>query len=117
MNENRYTESSFALALALGATMNFAFNGSGIALFGAMRSNHGTYSVTVDGTKSAPANGQSSTSLFNQTMFENYSLQQGFHTLILTNEQQDDFDIDYVGRGRHEKQRAVRFNDFLSRSQ
>ncbi|KJA19813.1 hypothetical protein HYPSUDRAFT_850510 [Hypholoma sublateritium FD-334 SS-4] len=104
---DQYTESSFALALTLGATMNFAFNGSGIALVGGMRPNHGTYSVTVDGTQSAPANGQSNTSLFNQTMFEDHSLQQGFHTLILTNEQGDDIDIDYVGRGGHEKQRAV----------
>ena len=64
---------------------------------GAMRGNHGLYTVTVDGTQSASMNGSASTNLFNQTLFEDNSLQNGTHTLVLENQQNDFVDIDYVG--------------------
>ena len=94
---NRYTESSFTLTQTSGSTMNLAFNGTGVSLVGAMRGNHGLYTVTVDGTQSASMNGSASTNLFNQTLFEDNSLQNGTHTLVLENQQSDFVDIDYVG--------------------
>ena len=77
--------------------MNLAFNGTGVSLVGAKRFNHGLYSVTVDGTQSASMNGSSSPDVFNQTLFEDDSLQNGAHTLILENQSTDFVDIDYVG--------------------
>lgn len=77
--------------------MNLAFNGTGVSLIGAMRGNHGLYAVNVDGTQSASMNGSASSNLFNQTLFENNSLKNGAHTLILNNLQGDFVDIDYVG--------------------
>ena len=58
--ENRYGESSFTLTQTSGATVNLAFNGTAVSLLGAMRGNHGLYTVTVDGTQSASMNGSAS---------------------------------------------------------
>ena len=94
--ENRYTESSFTLTQTSGATLNLAFNGTGVSLVGAKRGNHGLYSVNIDGTQSTSANGSATTALFNQTLFEINSLQMGAHNLVLTNQQAEFLDIDYV---------------------
>lgn len=77
--------------------MNLAFNGTGVSLIGARRGNHGLYSVNIDGTQSTPVNGSANSDLFNQTLFEINSLQKGAHNLVLTNQQADFLDIDYVG--------------------
>ncbi|KJA19814.1 hypothetical protein HYPSUDRAFT_143241 [Hypholoma sublateritium FD-334 SS-4] len=93
---DQYSASSFTLTQTQGSTMNLAFNGTGVSLIGAMRGNHGLYAVNIDGTQSASMNGSSSSNLFNQTLFENNSLQMGAHTLILSNLQGTFVDIDYV---------------------
>ena len=80
--------------------MNLAFNGTAVSLVGAMRGNHGLYTVTVDGTQSASMEsmGPQARISCNQTLFEDDSLQNGAHTLILENQQNDFVDIDYVGK-------------------
>ncbi|PBK73065.1 hypothetical protein ARMSODRAFT_880965 [Armillaria solidipes] len=90
---------TFTLCQQNGATATFKFNGTEIAIYGAKRSNHGTYSVTLDGVIHG-FDGYSQTSIYKQSLFSASSLQSGPHTLILTNTQTDNdlnyLDVDYV---------------------
>ncbi|KAK0242290.1 hypothetical protein EDD85DRAFT_283722 [Armillaria nabsnona] len=96
---NYSNNGTFTLCNQNGATATFKFNGTGIAIYGAMRSNHGTYSATLDGVINR-FDGYSQTSIYNQSLFSAPSLQNGPHTLILTNTQTDNdrnyLDVDYV---------------------
>ncbi|PBL02050.1 hypothetical protein ARMGADRAFT_1005487 [Armillaria gallica] len=94
-----YNNGTFTVCQQNGATATFKFNGTGIAIYGAKRSNHGTYSATLDGVINR-FDGYSQTSIHSQSLFSASSLQNGPHTLILTNTQTDNdlnyLDVDYV---------------------
>lgn len=96
---NYSNNGTFTLCQQNGATATFKFNGTGIAIYGAKRFNHGTYSATLDGVINR-FDGYSQTSIYNQSLFSASSLQNGPHTLILTNTQTDNnlsyLDVDYV---------------------
>lgn len=79
------------------ATITFAFNGTGASIVGAMRFNHGLYSVNIDGMETLNMNGHSLAPLFNQTLYANNDMDLGPHTLILSNQQDAaHLDVDYV---------------------
>lgn len=91
----RYTDNTFTLTSTPSSMMTFNFYGSSIGVFGARRSNHGNYVVQLDGNSSPTLNGQSSSDMFNQTLYStNMSL--GAHQLTVVNEATTYFDIDYV---------------------
>lgn len=96
---NYSNNGTFTLCRRNGATATFKFNGTGIAIYGAKRFNHGTYSATLDGIINR-FDGYSQASIYNQSLFSASSLQNGPHTLILTNTQTNNnlsfLDVDYV---------------------
>ncbi|KAK0231248.1 hypothetical protein IW262DRAFT_1343032 [Armillaria fumosa] len=96
---NYSNNGTFTLCQQNGATATFKSNGTGIAIYGAKRFNHGTYSATLDGVINR-FDGYSQTSIYNQSLFSASSLQNGPHTLILTNTQTSNnlsfLDVDYV---------------------
>ncbi|PBL02052.1 hypothetical protein ARMGADRAFT_1158652 [Armillaria gallica] len=96
---NYSNDGTFTVCQQNGATATFKFNGTGITIYGAKRSNHGTYSATLDGVTNR-FDGHSQSSIYNQPLFIAPSLQNGPHTLILTNTQTDSdrnyLDVDYI---------------------
>lgn len=78
--------------------MTIAFNGTGVSLYGAKRSNHGLYTVNMDGADSIQANGSSSTSFFQQTLYASNNLTLGYHSVTLENMEPNYVDIDYVSQ-------------------
>lgn len=66
------------------ATLTFDFNGTAIWIYGAKRTNHGTYSVQIDGATFSDLNGNAN-DLFQQSLFNTSTLSQEMHTVKLTN--------------------------------
>jgi hypothetical protein len=90
-----YSASSFTDTQISNSTVTFTFQGSSLAIYGAMRGNHGPFTVDVDGTV-FPCNGYSSSDLFQVPIFQT-NLQQGTHSVTLTNGGNNTFvDIDFV---------------------
>ncbi|TDL27778.1 hypothetical protein BD410DRAFT_713180 [Rickenella mellea] len=83
---------------ALGATASFSFYGSAIWLFGAKRSDHGIYNVTLDGMTSS-LNGTGN-EVYQAVIFNATGLTLGNHSITLTNAQVNDtfpwVDLDYI---------------------
>ncbi|KAG7445919.1 uncharacterized protein BT62DRAFT_142690 [Guyanagaster necrorhizus] len=96
---NYSNNGTFTVCQQNGATATFNFNGTGVAIYGAKRSNHGFYSATLDGVINL-FDGHSPNSIYNQSLFEASSLQDGPHTPILTNTETSNdsnyLDVDYV---------------------
>ncbi|KAG6837000.1 hypothetical protein H0H93_016460 [Arthromyces matolae] len=92
-----YSESSFITTQTDGASASFTFNGTSVQIYGAKLPDHGSYVVKVDNTTyptqngSLPAPGEYQTSLFAVN-----GLQQGPHTITLTNQGTNFVDIDYI---------------------
>ncbi|KAL4068205.1 hypothetical protein J3A83DRAFT_4096765 [Scleroderma citrinum] len=63
----------------------FTFNGTAFWIYGAKRSNHGTYTVEVDGASYPNNNGSSANNQFMVSLFNTSGLTQGSHTVSLTN--------------------------------
>ncbi|KAF9227463.1 hypothetical protein BS17DRAFT_775527 [Gyrodon lividus] len=63
----------------------FSFNGTAFWIYGAKRSNHGTYTVEVDSASYANNNGDSANALFQQSLFNMSGLAQGMHAVNLIN--------------------------------
>jgi hypothetical protein len=83
-----------------GANASFTFNGTGVYVYGAKRSTHGAYAVSVDGNVTH-GNGTSAVSEFQQLLFADAGLPYGEHHVVLTNDYTDTthptfFDIDSV---------------------
>lgn len=78
--------------------MTLTFNGSGIMLVGAKRDTHGIYSITMDEANAPQLSGFSNASAFNQTLYANYDIILGLHTITLINKEEAYIDIDYVSR-------------------
>ncbi|KAK0453158.1 hypothetical protein EV421DRAFT_2014604 [Armillaria borealis] len=62
---NYSNNGTFTLCQQNGASATFKFNGTGIAIYGAKRDNHGTYSATLDGVTNR-FDGYSKTSIYTQ---------------------------------------------------
>ncbi|EIN11123.1 hypothetical protein PUNSTDRAFT_133172 [Punctularia strigosozonata HHB-11173 SS5] len=83
-----YTNGTFHFTQVAGASANFAFNGSGVWLYGAQRPNHNVYTVALDGVNST-ANGHTDENpgVFNFTLFSSPAsgLTLGHHQVSLIN--------------------------------
>jgi hypothetical protein len=75
---------TFTLCTTQGSSATFVFNGTQVFVNGAKRSNHGPYSVTLDGTQTL-FNGFSENAIFGP-LFVSPVLAQGQHTVTLTNQ-------------------------------
>ncbi|KAI5123650.1 hypothetical protein M0805_001683 [Coniferiporia weirii] len=91
---------TFTLTTLQGATATFAFNGTGVWLYGAKRSNHGTYSVTLDGAEQESYSGNvPEGDEFQVVLFGASNLALGMHEVVLKNEgsgTETFLDIDFI---------------------
>jgi len=81
----RYYLGTFTVNNVSNGKATFTFNGTGFWIYGAKRSNHGTYSVEVDGANYPDNNGASTNNQFMVSLFNTSGLSQGSHTVSLTN--------------------------------
>ncbi|KAJ7287562.1 hypothetical protein C8J57DRAFT_590483 [Mycena rebaudengoi] len=94
---NLYSDSSFILTQADGASASFGFNGTRVSVFGSKRGNHGFYQVTVDGNVVSVVTGQvPDPGQFQVPLFSSALLNEGFHTVKLTNQGSTFLDIDFI---------------------
>ncbi|KAJ6476281.1 hypothetical protein C8R45DRAFT_753943, partial [Mycena sanguinolenta] len=75
---------TFTLCTTQGSSATFTFNGTQVFVNGAKRSNHGPYSITLDGTQTT-FQGFSADAVFGP-LFVSDVLPQGLHTVTLTNQ-------------------------------
>ncbi|KDR74998.1 hypothetical protein GALMADRAFT_140558 [Galerina marginata CBS 339.88] len=92
---DKYAQATYTVTQTKGANMTFRFNGTFVGVYGAKRPGHGAYEIQVDNHVYPTFNGSSSVALFNQTLF-NATLDDGFHTITLTNADTTTLDVDYV---------------------
>ncbi|KAJ7147284.1 hypothetical protein C8R46DRAFT_546455 [Mycena filopes] len=89
---------TFTLSTTQGSSATFSFTGTQVFVFGAKRSNHGPYSITLDGT-STLFDGAADPPIFG-TLFASDVLPQAQHTITVTNELSDTakpfLDIDFI---------------------
>lgn len=77
--------------------VSFTFNGTGVGIYGAKRTNHGLYQVKLDNTLYPQDNGtMTNPELFKVPLFNVSNLAQGLHTVIVTNQEDRALDIDFV---------------------
>ncbi|KAF7321255.1 hypothetical protein MKEN_00645200 [Mycena kentingensis (nom. inval.)] len=94
---DHYSDSSFTLTQVDGATATFMFNGTAVTIFGAKRPNHGQLQVTIDGNSFPSVSGQgNSPGQFQVPLFASPLLDQGIHTVSVTNQGTTFLDIDFV---------------------
>nr|GAT60481.1 predicted protein [Mycena chlorophos] len=93
-----YFDGTFTLCTTQGSQASFTFNGTQVYVFGAKRSNHAPYSVSLDG-ETSNFNGFSQNAIFS-TLYVSPVLTSGLHTVSVTNERNDNnltfLDIDRI---------------------
>ncbi|KAG1771828.1 hypothetical protein EDD22DRAFT_862750, partial [Suillus occidentalis] len=82
---DQYFRGTFQTSNITGSVATFSFNGTAFWIYGAKRTNHGTFTVTVDGASFAGNTGLSNVNLFQQVLFNQSGLTQKLHTVSLTN--------------------------------
>ena len=93
----RYSDGTFTLTQDNGANASFAFFGTGVQIYGAKRSNHGLYQVTIDSVVYPSVTGAAPvTPLFQTSLFSTIALHPGYHTVTITNLQALFLDVDFV---------------------
>lgn len=80
-------------------SMTFSFYGTQVEIFGALRGNHGRYSVDVDGvpTANGQTTGLSDTDIFKSRLAIAQGLALGEHKVEIKNLDNLFLDVDYVG--------------------
>jgi len=79
------------------ADMTFYFYGIGVQLYGAKRSNHGQYQISIDSKVYNPVNGSApDPGNFQASLFNTVALENGYHTVRLTNLESNYLDLDFV---------------------
>lgn len=91
---DKYSESSFFLTEALGASMSFTFYGTEVTILGAKRPNHGRYSASIDGVDSPILSGAGEDQ-FLATLYT-ATAAKGLHNVTLTNRDPTFLDVDQV---------------------
>lgn len=91
-----YSGNSLHTTSSQDATATINFNGTGISIFGGLRSNYGTYSIMVDGQNVASGNASSQQDEFKQLLGSASGLANGPHTVVLTNTGTSPIDIDFI---------------------
>ncbi|KAH7888794.1 hypothetical protein F5I97DRAFT_1935252 [Phlebopus sp. FC_14] len=82
---DQYYLGTFTINNETDGTAKFSFNGTAFWIYGAKRSNHGSYTVQVDDATFANNNGDSPNNLFQQSLFNLSGLSQQLHTVSITN--------------------------------
>jgi hypothetical protein len=92
-----YTNNNAHATINRGAKASIVFNGTSVQLFGATKSDHGKYSVSLDGVPAGSFDGRRTTDMFQQPLYSALTLPMGLHTVILTSEEQGpSLDLDYA---------------------
>ncbi|KAJ7041158.1 hypothetical protein C8F04DRAFT_1391271 [Mycena alexandri] len=95
-----YSNGTFTLCTTQGSSATFAFTGTQVFVFGAKRSNHGPYSVTLDGTSTLFDGFSANPAGVFSTLFASDVLPQGQHTVTVTNQLNNTalpfLDIDFI---------------------
>ncbi|KAJ6562356.1 hypothetical protein B0H19DRAFT_943191 [Mycena capillaripes] len=95
---SKYSGGTFTLSTTKGSSASFTFTGTQVWVYGAKRSNHGPYTVTIDKT-TQQFDGFSAKDNFT-AIFDSGSLSSGQHTVVITNNENDAkksfLDIDYI---------------------
>ncbi|KAF8817154.1 hypothetical protein BYT27DRAFT_7237607 [Phlegmacium glaucopus] len=97
-------DGSFRVTQTNGATATLNFLASGISLFGALRDNHGNYTVNLDQDPQTTATGFSKVNMFKQPLFQAAGLAYTYHQVTITNVVEPTgpfFDLDFVTIERH----------------
>lgn len=96
----RYSQSSFTLTQKASASLSFSFNGTGVQIYGAKRSNHGIYQISIDATTYPQVNGSVSDQpgQFQTSLFSTVALINGLHNVTMTNLGSTFLDVDFVSR-------------------
>ncbi|KAL6310410.1 hypothetical protein BKA93DRAFT_755971 [Sparassis latifolia] len=89
-----YAQSSFHATSVGGAYAEFAFNGTGIWLYGARRPDYGSYTVLVDNNVVAHTNATAANSTVGQFLGGTSNLPMGQHNVVLRNAGTGPMDID-----------------------
>lgn len=98
---SRYSNNgTFTLTSSYGASATLTFNGTAVWIYGAMRSNHGPYNVTLDGVLYQD-DGYYASDIFQQVLFSAVGLDGTTpHTVSIINSPTDPIqqllDVDYV---------------------
>ncbi|PPQ63737.1 hypothetical protein CVT24_004246 [Panaeolus cyanescens] len=92
---DQYGQATATFSNTTGATMTLRFFGNNVGIYGSKRPDHGLFNVTIDGNTYPTLNGSSPSPLFNQTLF-NTTLDNGPHTMVLTNIGNTTLDVDYL---------------------
>lgn len=82
---DQYYLGTFTTNNVTNGAVSFSFNGTGVWIYGAKRSNHNTFTVQLDGATYGPYTGYYPTQEFMQVLFNQTGLTQGMHNLTLTN--------------------------------
>ncbi|KAI5990835.1 hypothetical protein F5J12DRAFT_897632 [Pisolithus orientalis] len=97
--EDQYYLGTFTTNSVTNGAVSLSFNGTGVWIYGAKRSNYNTYTVQLDSATYGPYDGYYPTQEFLQVLFNQTGLTQGMHNLTLTNTGTNGtyVDIDLVG--------------------
>lgn len=79
-----------------GASATFKFNGTGVWLFGGMRSDYGSLSLQIDGKEVNSRSAQANLPTFQQVLASAMNLTMGEHTAVLTATTGGPIDLDSV---------------------
>lgn len=90
-----YSESSFQATETRGASASFSFYGTQVTIYGAKRSNHGTYEVTLDGEATGAQNGFAMPDEFLRVLYS-ANVAKGPHNVTITNMENRWMDVDAV---------------------
>ncbi|CAA7261734.1 unnamed protein product [Cyclocybe aegerita] len=91
-----YSASSYHTTSTEGATATIIFTGTGLSIFGGLRPNYGTYSISVDGRTVSSGSARSNEASFRQLLGAASGLPYGTHTAVITNSNGAPIDIDWV---------------------
>lgn len=95
--DRRYSQSSFMKTSSTNQSASFSFNGTGVQIYGAKRSNHGLYHVNLDNGPNIVMNGSAADpGVFQILLYSATALQQGLHQVKITNDENAYLDIDFV---------------------
>ncbi|KAF8160606.1 hypothetical protein B0H34DRAFT_806139 [Crassisporium funariophilum] len=95
----QYSQSSYMVTKNKGATVAFSFYGTGVQLFGAKRSTHGYYQITIDTLTYNQVNGQvpnDTNDVFQTQLFSTVALQNGYHTVKMASLGTANLDLDCI---------------------
>jgi len=92
-----YSDSSFTLTQTDGGSANFMFMGTAVTIFGSKRNNHGLLQVIIDGNVFPAVSGKADDpGQFQVPLFASPLLNQGLHSVELTNQGSTFVDIDFI---------------------